>query len=343
MLGARTVAAALVIVCASCTSAWAQPRTDVIVLLYGDRITGEITDLNRGRLELKTDDAGTIDIEWDKVASVEAMRQFEVETSDGRRLLGRLGKAADRVVLIVGTDGDVPVPMPEVTRLTPIGASFWKKLEGSIDAGFTYTHSSGIAQTTLNTNSVYRRPAFLFRLDSSATLTQRSDEDERDDRAVLDFSYVRYRGRRLLVSGALGFETNESLGLELRSQVSGLVGLRLVNTNRAQFEIGGGLVLNDERGVDAESTQNVEGVFGLRTSYYTYDRPKTEFDGDIQYYPSLSTWGRQRLQVDSALRRELWKDFFAVLNVFYTFDSDPPNPDAARTDVGIVVSIGWSY
>jgi hypothetical protein len=137
MLGARTVAAALVIVCASCTCAWAQPRTDVIVLLNGDRITGEITDLNRGRLELKTDDAGTIDIEWDKVASVEAMRQFEVETSDGRRLLGNLRRVTDRVVLIVGTDGDVPVPMPEVTRVTPIGASFWKKLEGSIDAGFT--------------------------------------------------------------------------------------------------------------------------------------------------------------------------------------------------------------
>jgi Protein of unknown function, DUF481 len=160
---------------------------------------------------------------------------------------------------------------------------------------------------------------------------------------VLDFSYVRYRERRLFISGELGFETNESLGLELRSQVSLVVGMRLVNTNRAQFEIGAGLVLNDERGVDADATQNVEAVFGLRTSYYTYDRPKTEFDGDIQNYPNLSTWGRQRFQLDSALRRELWKDFFAVLNVFYTFDSDPPNPEAARTDVGVVVSIGWSY
>ena len=71
--------------------------------------------------------------------------------------------------------------MPEITRLTPIGASFWNKLEGSIDAGFTYTHSSGIAQTTLNTTTVCRRPAFLFRLDSSARLTQRSDDEERDD------------------------------------------------------------------------------------------------------------------------------------------------------------------
>jgi hypothetical protein len=343
MLASRRVATALAILLSSSGSAWGQARTDVVTLLNGDRVTGQITDLNRGRLALTTDDAGAIDIEWDKVASVEAMRPFEIEISDGQRRLGTLTKAADRVVLIVGADGELAVPMPQITRLTPIGASFWNKLEGSIDAGFTYTRSSGIAQTTLNADTVYRRPAFLFRLSSSATVTKRSDEDERDDRAALDFSYVRYRGRRLFVSGAIGFETNESLGLLLRSQIRGLTGVRLVNTNRAQFEIGGGLVLNDERGVDAEPTQNVEGALGLRASYYTYDRPKTEFDGNFQYYPNLSTLGRQRLQLDSAIRRELWKDFMAVLNVFYTFDSEPPNPEAARTDIGVVVSIGWSY
>ena len=107
------------------------------------------------------------------------MRQFEVETSDGRRLLGSLGTTAARVLVIVGSDGDVSLPMPEVTRITAIGASFWAKVEGSVDAGFTYTQSSEIAQATLNADSVYRRPAFLFRLTSSATLTKSSDEDER--------------------------------------------------------------------------------------------------------------------------------------------------------------------
>ena len=42
----------------------------MVTLLNGDRLTGEILNLNRGRLELKTDDAGTINIEWDKIASV---------------------------------------------------------------------------------------------------------------------------------------------------------------------------------------------------------------------------------------------------------------------------------
>jgi hypothetical protein len=331
-----------VILLASSSAAFAQTRTDVITLLNGDRVTGEILDLNRGRLELKTDDAGTIEIEWDKVARVEATRQFELETSDGRRLLGTLGATTDGELLVMASDGTIPLPMSEVTRITAIGASFWAKLEGSVDAGFTYTHSSGIAQTTVNTATIYRRPAFLFRLTSSATVTQSSDA-ERDDRAAVEFSYVRYRWQRLFVSGVTRFETNESLGLELRSQVSGLVGMRLVNTNRAQFELGAGLVINDEHGVDTDPTQNVEGALSLRTSYYTYDRPKTEFDGSVQYYPNLTTWGRQRLQVDSAVRRELWKDFFAALNLFYTFDSDPPTPDAARTDVGVVFSLGWSF
>lgn len=338
------IAVALAIVLSPCASAWGQTRTDVITLLNGDRFTGEIMDLDRGRLELKTDDAGTLDIEWDKIASIVATRQFEVETSDGRRLLGSFGTTAGRAVLLVGSAGTVSVPMIEVTRITVIGSSFWKKLDGSVDAGYTYTQSSALSQTTLNTDTVYRRPAFLFRLTSSATLTQNSDDEaDRDDRASLEFSYVRYRRRRLFISGATGFETNSSLGLLLRSQVGGLVGLRLVNTNRAQFEVGAGLVFNDEHGVDTDPTQNVEGVLSLRTSYYTYDRPKTQFDADIQYYPNLSTWGRQRLQFDSSVRRELLKDFFVALNVFYTFDSDPPDPEAARTDVGVVASVGWSY
>ena len=52
------------------TTLWAQPRTDVVTLPNGDRITGEVVRLDRGRLEFKTDDAGTLYFEWDKLATV---------------------------------------------------------------------------------------------------------------------------------------------------------------------------------------------------------------------------------------------------------------------------------
>jgi hypothetical protein len=106
--------------------------------------------------------------------------------------------------------------------------------------------------------------------------------------------------------------------------------------------IGGGLVFNDEQG-EAERTQNVEGLIMYGMSFYTYDRPKTNVDVTFQYYPSLSNLGRHRLQLDSAVKRELLKDFFVALNLFDTFDSRPPDPAADRNDVGVVVSIGWTY
>jgi hypothetical protein len=333
---------ALTVVILWAAPTWAQPKTDVVTLSNGDRITGEIASLSRGRLELKTDDAGTIDIEWDNIARVEATRLFEIGTSDGGRLLGSLGRTSDRVVMVVGTT-EVLLPMADVTSMLPIGATFWSKLEGSIDAGFSYTRSSGIAQVTFNTSTQYRRPSFVVQLAASATVTEQADGGERDDRAATNLSYVRYLGQRWFIAGAGRLENNESLGLVLRTEVGGLVGQRLVNTNRAQFEVGAGLVVNDEQGVDTESTQNLEGAVLVNASYYSYDRPKTNLDVRFLYYPSLSNFGRQRVQIDSAVKRELWKDFFFSLSVYYSFDSDPPNPEAARTDTGVVTSLGWSY
>ena len=100
---------------------------------------------------------------------------------------------------------------------------------------------------------------------------------------------------------------------------------------------------NDERGVDVDSTQNIEGLIALKTSYYTYDRPKTNVDVTVQYFPSLSNWGRQRFQLNSAVKRELLKDFYVGLNLYDTFDSAPPNPGAFRNDVGITTSVSWSF
>jgi Protein of unknown function, DUF481 len=324
------------------TAAHGQGRTDVVTLANGDRITGEVVALDRGRLEFKTDDAGTLYLEWDKLASVVASRMVEVVTADGRRFLGTLGRVTDRSIAVVAPEGTVTLQMAEVTIIRAMERSFWSNLDGSCDVGFSYTRSSRVAQLNLNSDTVYRQPAARARLTASLTQTQTEDSG-RDDRGTLEASYLRYPWPRWFIAAAGRFETNESLGLELRSQIGAAIGPRLVNSNRGSLMIGAGLVVNDERGVDVEPTQNLEALFVFATSFYTYDRPKTNIDIDLQYYPSLSNTGRQRLQLDAGIKRELWKDFFVALNLYDTLDSRPPNPDADRNDVGVVLSIGWSY
>jgi Protein of unknown function, DUF481 len=334
---------AFVLALALTPTAYAQGRTDVVTLANGDRITGEVKRLERGRLEFETDDAGTLYLEWDKLMSVVTTRLVEVLKTDGTRFLGTLRRAADRTIAVVTPEGPVTLPMSEVTLITPIGGNFWRKLDGSVDAGFSYTRSSGVAQLNLNSSTVYRKPAFSGRLNASLTLTQTDDEEGRDDRGWIEASYLRYPWQRWFITAGARFETNESLGLELRSQIGAAVGPRLVNSNRAQLTLGAGLAFNDERGVDVEPTQNVEALFDFRWSFYTYDRPKTNLDVSLQYYPSLSNFGRQRIQLDAGIKREFWKDLFLALNLYNSFDSRPPNPEANTNDVGVVASIGWSY
>ena len=335
------VAIALVLV--FCAEAQAQ-RTDVVTLSNGDRVTGEIINLNRGRLEFKTDDAGTLYLEWDKLASVVAARLFEIEIEDGTQYLGSLGAAPARSIIVVGAAVTTPLQMPVVTRISPIGRSFWQKIDGSVDAGFSYTRSSGVAQLNANWNQAYRQPAFTFRTALSLTATEKTEDDEgRDDRGSFEASFLRYPWKRWFFTVVGRFETNESLGLTLRSQFGGAVGPRLVNTNRAQLALGAGVVVNDERGVDVEPTQNVEALFLFGWSFFTYDRPKTTLDVTTQYYPSLSDPGRNRIQVDAAVKQEILKDFFVSVSGYNTFDSRPPNPAFSNNDVGVVLSVGWSY
>lgn len=340
--GARIIFS-LLIVLALTAAAAAQPKTDVVTLANGDRITGEVKRLNRGRLEFSTDDAGTLYLEWDKLVNVVAIRQFEVVTHDGRRFLGSLGPAARQSISVAAGDVTVTVAMLDVTIVRPIGTSFWRKLDGSFDAGFSYTRSSGVAQLYVNSDTVFRKPASQSRLTASLTLTERDDDPGRDDRGSLEASYLRYPWREWFIAGAGRFESNESLGLELRSQVGIATGPRLINSNRAQLSIGGGIVFNDERGVGAERVQNVEALFLLQTSFFTYDRPKTNLEIDLQYYPSLSNTGRHRVELDAGVKREFFKDLFVALNVYNSYDNRPPNPAADRNDVGVVASIGWTY
>ena len=142
-------------------------RTDVVTLANGDRITGEILRLDRGRLEFKTDDAGTLYLEWENLATLVTTRLVDLETREGVRYFGSLAPAAARAVRVARPEGDIAMPMADVTSITPIGRSFWRKLDGSVDTGFNYTQSSGIGTLTFNSNTVYRRPAFQARVAAS--------------------------------------------------------------------------------------------------------------------------------------------------------------------------------
>jgi hypothetical protein len=81
---ARSFAAsALLLALAAPGPAAGRDKTDLVVLVNGNGINGEIMSLSRGKLDYKTDDAGRLSIKWLKVARVTSTFVYEVETTAG--------------------------------------------------------------------------------------------------------------------------------------------------------------------------------------------------------------------------------------------------------------------
>ena len=67
-------------------------KTDVVYLQNGDRITGEIKSLFRGKLEFSTDHRGTLFIEWEDIREIVSTTGQAIELTNGQRFYGPLTK-----------------------------------------------------------------------------------------------------------------------------------------------------------------------------------------------------------------------------------------------------------
>lgn len=320
--------------------AWAQ-KTDVVTLVNGDTLTCEIKLLDRGRLQVSTDHLGTVNIEWDKVASVTANRVFRVETSGGLRLLGRLATSEPQHLEVVQETGPVSVDQLDVVYVVPIGRSFWRQMDGSLDLGLSYTQSSGIGQLNFGASTVYRRPSLQLSASASSYVTV--EDGNETSRHALDLSGYRYVGQQWLWLLQGGFMRNQELGYDLRGTVSAGVGRFLVRSNRATVAVGGGLSTSREIPTEGETTQQLDALLSVRQSYFTYDTPKTDISMTVNMYPGLSEWGRVRIELDGKLRREIVKDFTIGFSIYDSYDNRPPTEGARKNDVGLSLTIGWTF
>jgi hypothetical protein len=322
----------------------AAQKTDVVVLVNGDRITGEVKLLSRGRLQVSTDDVGTIQIEWTKVASLTSKYRFEVGTTAGVRHIGSLGPAPDGKVAILGTAGETVVALSvfEIVSIAPIRTSFWQRLDGSINLGSSYTQSSGVGQLSFDGKVQYRRPSFLAYATVSMGLTQKEDAPD-STRSSVQFGYTKFRPNRWVVTPFGLVESNRDLGFDLRSTGALTIGRYVVQTNRNWLLLGAGGAVGAEKPVDNGSSTNVDALGMVNASMFNYDYPKTSLDLAVLVFPSLNDLGRIRINANLAYSRELIKDFNFSVTAYNSYDNRPPTAGASKNDVGFSLALGWTF
>ena len=321
----------------------AREKTDIVFLHNGDRVTGEIKQLNRGILQLSTDDIGTINIEWEDVDSLSSVYQFRVEDSSGIKYFGAIFLThAGELQVIQG--GQVEEALhANVVTITPLEASFWQQLDGSISIGYSYTKSNSLSQLTTNMYVIRRTEIRLWSLDISSMTTVQTNQptQEREDATL---SYSRLFDGPLFAISSTSAQKNDELGLDLRVLLSAGMGVNFIQSNHNDLATSAGLSVNREWSEDTtDDGYNLEAFISAQHAVFRYDYPKTDVASEVTVYPSLSSWGRIRSEIDISASREIVKDLTIVLSFYDSYDSDPPDPTSAKNDYGLVTSLGWTF
>jgi len=327
------------------TPAPAAPKTDVIVLVNGDRITGEIKSLEHNQLKVSTDHMGTVYIEWEDIKRVRTNQYLLLERADGSRFYGQLAASEEDGRLQVRRDAESrpeAVDMFAVVRATPIeGGDFIDRLDGYVSAGLDLSESGDNTSTNFAGGLSSRTRIREWNIDATANVTD--DGEERTER--YDMSGVT---RRLLrgpnyYEGMLGFTRNTELDLNLRSWAGGGLGRYFVRSNRAEWRGGVGLAYSHENYQALDPRNSIEAVLSTDFSIFRYDFPETDIGGSLLLLPSLTQSGRLRSEVDLHAKYEFIDDLYFELRMYGSYDSKPPDEEAASSDYGFVTSLGYKF
>jgi Protein of unknown function, DUF481 len=326
------------------TAAFARGKSDVIHLVNGDRITGEIVELAYGELKVKTDSLGTVEIEWPDVVRIDSPHTFSVETQANVRYFGHIGAAPEPGRILVTTNsGHVVLGIGDIARVGQIEAGFIDRLNGSISLGFDQTKSSDTSRLTFGFDTEYRSERFNTSLAGSYTSNTTPSDGTFNQYQVESTTQFLRPGDRFWLALA-SFESNEQQGIDGRLLAGGATGKYLIRNQDSELATFAGLAFTQEWAtLAADDQQSAEGVLGLQWKVFRFKDPETTLTSKLLVLPSLTQTGRYRATADISLSYEIINDLDFVLSLNSNYDSDPPTAGSDTLDYSLSTSLAYKF
>ena len=336
--------AVLVLVCLLSAGIADAAKTDVVKLINGDSITGELKSLDFGELVYSTDSMGTVKIDWEDVAAITSNQSLQVELTDGSRYFGQfVPNGADRQVTVLSGGGKVSLATEEVVRITPIERDdrFLDRLEGTLSLGFQAQKSSEVNTSYVATDVSYRTQRYLVGVRLNSTVTDQPSEETTASQSFYA-NFQRFHSNRWFADWFAGWERNDEQGIAGRVSAGAAWGRYVVQTNRNEFSLTAGAQLARERyyGEDPSDTV-VEGRFEIRYLHRNI-APDTSFNITSTYYPLLDEFSDYRAESDLTFRREFIEDVYLDLGLNFSYQSNPPS-GGAKSDYSVTTSMSYDF
>jgi len=314
---------------------------DEIVLVNGDKLTGTVVKVEGGKLTLKTDYAGAIEIQVDKVKKIITDNPAEVHLVGGEILKGKIKTTEDGRLAVESSPerAAATVEMSKVAAINPPPKPP-AKLTGNVTLGGAYQ--------TGNTD----RKSFSAAADASI----KGERDRFGVRFLFNYTEEKEEVTTRNLYGSLKYDyffTKKFYGylglemlydpfkdLNLRTIVGPGVGYQFWDDPVKFLFLEGGIAYYSEDRRDAQDDSWVAARLAGNFRY-TLSRYLT-FSDRLEFYPSLANANDFTLRNEAAILSPIGAGWSLKLANIIDYDNSPP-PYISKTDMTWILGLQYSF
>lgn len=320
------LAVTLLSLCASSAQA------DQVTLKNGDRLSGSIVKSDAKILEMKSEFAGDVSIQWDAVTAIVSSESLHLALKDGQTIVGTVATTGDKFEVATKDTGTVEAAKADVTGVRndaeqkayddqierlrhPHLTDFWS---GVLDTGLSLTRGNSESLTySLSGKAARVTERDKISVYTTAIYTNSTVNGINQTTAHAILGGVRGDvnvSDRLFVFALADFAYDQFQDLELRSVVGGGFGFHAIKTKATTFDLFGGGTFDQEffGAVAATATNPAIAAVTRKTgeadageTFNAKINNRTTITEQFSLFPNLSDTGNYRFQFDTTAATKL--------------------------------------
>ncbi|HXG62757.1 MAG TPA: DUF481 domain-containing protein [Planctomycetota bacterium] len=311
---------------------------DEVKLKNGDRVSGKLLQLAKGKLHFETPHSGKLAIDWGQVTSVRTDGKVRVRLATGEVLEGKLSTPQEGK-LRVETEGPVPPVDVEFAKVTHFNEppTQW---HGSVTLAVRATDGNTHTTSFLAAGEATRETeADLILLRAIFRYGERSgDLQERNSYGLAKYLYRIYDG--LYVYASVELLSDRFKDLRLGTVVSVGAGYEVFKEPWGDLAVEAGLAYFDNNFREGEDESHMGGRFAARLRLAL--PLGFELKDLFTYYPNFEDSADWQIRNEATLGTALGGGWNLLGGVITEFDNEPPE-GLEEYDNTYFVGLGFTF
>jgi len=331
-------------------------RADVILFKSGDRLTGKLVKLEKGKLIFEADELGSVTLDITRIQNFNTDASVELHLTDGTVIKSKVLPAEPGQFTIEKTRllQVQSFALADLAAINPAGEPLLK-WTGSLTIGLSSTHGNTFAESA-NVSSAAKRRSQKDRTGIySSYLASRSRDPDNNKKKTTEESFViggkydyfftkKFYG---YINGRLKKDHIADLDYRI---IAGLgAGYQWVETEDMSFNTDAGFAQICEQFTSRDPDSGITETTGTDEASiqlgYSLDwkiAEKFTFLHQLTYYPSFSGLSDYFLTGSAELRAFITESLFSNFKVVLDYDSTPAD-GVDTTDIKYILGVGWNF